>query len=118
MIGFDVVDLGVEAAALAVLCFIAMRLRADGAAAAAQTPDPTPPISEPEERTRTMSLSQNERRRHGLALVRRTIASGKYSKKDVARWEDEFGAETVQGLLPEDSKSAPSSSSTSSKSKE
>lgn len=62
-----------------------------------------------------MSLSDNQLRKHGLSHVRRTIASGDYSKKDVTAWEKEFGADAVQELLPEKKSS---SSSTSSKSKE
>lgn len=63
-----------------------------------------------------MTLSANQRRRHGLALVRRVIASGKYKKSDVKRWEDEFGADAIAPLLP--AKKASKSTSSKSESKE
>lgn len=65
-----------------------------------------------------MTLSANQRRRHGLALVRRVIASGKYTKKDVTRWENEFGADAIAPLLPAKASKSASSKSDKSESKE
>lgn len=117
MTAVEILPLAFELGAVVCLGLIAARLRRLHHLDAPR-PLPQPTTDPTYTKDRPMSMSANERRRHGLALVRRTIASGKYSKRDIARWEDEFGAEAVQDLLPEDSKSATPSSSTSSKSKE
>lgn len=106
------VALVLDIAAVALLVFIAQRVHGLSPGAA---PSPTDP--KPSERIRPMSLSDQERHRHGLALVRRTIASGKHTKADVARWKEEFGPKPIAELL-EDAKPEPSPPSSGPKSKE
>lgn len=120
MSALEVLHLAFQVGVVVSLWLVAARIRGIGADDDARPSRPLPQAAHEfiHEGSRPMTLSDNQRRRHGLALVRRTIASGKYTKKDVSRWEDEFGTETVQELLPEDSKTTTSSSFTSSKSKE
>lgn len=43
-----------------------------------------------------MSMSENELRRRGLNFVRRQIAAGKATKKDVEQWTEELGPEVQE----------------------
>ncbi len=47
-----------------------------------------------------MTLAAGSRRKHALAYVRRMIASGDFTKADVARWTEELG-DDVAGIVQE-----------------
>ena len=47
-----------------------------------------------------MTLAAGSRRRHGLAHVRRAVASGNFTEADVERWTEELG-DVVAGIVKE-----------------
>lgn len=60
-----------------------------------------------------MSLSKRSLRTHALGMVRGRIAAGRYTKADLARWEEELGPvvhELVAELSPKKKSKKKSSS--------
>ncbi len=49
----------------------------------------------------TILKRHDPRRNDALGLVRRTVRSGRFTKSDVGRWQEELGADVVDAIVQE-----------------
>lgn len=81
---------------------------------AVDPPEHPPAQPTPDTEDRPMSMSDQQLRTLGLNHVRRRIAAGDYTEKDIERWTDELGSEVREMVPKPKKKRAKKKSSTSS----